>query len=243
MAKELSEQPSAKVEKTGRGRPRKTEAEWHVSLAKTQTFAREVREAWPRVTHKRVSVEVLCEALENEGEVCGVGTWRKYEAGCCVMSADKMFNIASIAFGKGARGIAVRAAMLSRHGCSSMDDVLDVDQGAVGAISSAMYSWIGWVAPMEMTVDDFSERFDRIVKLAKYAAWEKYLDQQSEREIADDRACDESGYYDDPVAYDERLIAAHEHEMKKYHMVQDIEFTGITYAVENSSRKHSGNKK
>jgi len=236
MTMESSGEAGAKAEKKGRGRPRKTDEEWKISLEKTQILAREVRDAWPRVNNKRISVEALCEALEHEGEVCGAGTWRKYEAGCCVMSADKMFSIASLAFVKGARGIAVRAAMLF-HGISSTKDVMNVDERAIGVISSAIYSWIGWVAPLEMMVDDFSERFERIVKIAKDVAWEKYLNQQNEREIGEERACEASGYYNDLAAYDERLIAAHEQEMKKYHMVQDAEFTGITYAVENLVRK------
>lgn len=212
----INEKMDVGAEKRGRGRPRKSVDDSALAKEKTKKLAREVRAALAGRSGK-VKVGALLSELSKTGFGGGESLWRRYEAGIDAMSPNRMFEVAAFAYARGARGEAVRGALLSpRH---DHKNALYAEEAALINMSEAIKTYLWAVDPFETFPDDFGKQFDKMVNLAREMAWQEYQRGNDERMLNQEKALEESDFFDDPDAFEKRMIEEHEKEEKEYFFV------------------------
>lgn len=171
------------VEKRGRGRPRKTDEARALAREKTKKLAQEVRAALGR--SGKLPVNGLLAELQRIGFGAGESLWRRYEAGIDAMSPTRMFEVAAFAYLKGARGEAVRGALLMPQ--HDLDQAVNLknqalEEAALKGMTEAVKAYLLIVDPLNnISLEKMHlprvEQFDKMVDLAKEMAWQAYQPQ------------------------------------------------------------------
>lgn len=171
------------VEKRARGRPRKTGEDIALTKEKTKNLAREVRAALGR--SGKLPIKELLNELKKIGFGGEESLWRRYESGSDAMSPNRMFEVAAFAYSKGARGEAVRGALLRPQ--HDLDHAVNEknqaqEEAALTGMIEAVKAYLSIVDPLnnishEKLYLPRMEQFDKMVDLAKEMAWQAYQPQ------------------------------------------------------------------
>lgn len=177
---EASTQIDESAEKRGRGRPRKTDEDSALAKEKTKKLAKEIRVALGR-SGKLMPIGELLDELKKIGFGGAESLWRKYEAGNDAMSPGRMFELASFAYSKGARGEAVKDALLrpwhDLHQTASVENQA-LEEAELTKMTESIKAYLLVVDPLRIMsterIESAVTKFNKMIDLAKKMAFEAY---------------------------------------------------------------------